>query len=327
VGRVFVAGTCKLGFLNNSETQFISFVAPSGLGSSANYTLPVAPSINGQVLTSLTDGTMSWQSVGAGTVTSVGKSGNNLIFSVDPIVATGTIGLNPVLTGITSAVIGGHTYSSTGIAATSGYLIATSLGTIQLQTLSGSWVEIVSDLKITPVGGATKSIQLFDLGGKSVTFKAPNAMATLSTTYTLPTDYPTVDGYHLSSTTLGVMSWTADTGASSAVKFLVQTTADLTSVPNAQAMGQLATGIVKNTTTSGAQTIAVAGTDYYAPASPNTTYALTISNVGGTPNASLYLANTTNAPASAPGGGAFYVQGGALLFIGGSGTVTTIAPA
>jgi hypothetical protein len=37
------------------------------------------------------------------------------------------------------------------------------------------------------------------------------------------------------------------------------------SLPNAQAMGALATGIVKNTTTTGVQSIAVAGTDYTSP--------------------------------------------------------------
>lgn len=45
--------------------------------------------------------------------------------------------------------------------------------------------------------------------------------------------------------------------------YLTQTAhADL---PNEQAMGALATGIVKNTTTSGVQSIAVAGTDYVVP--------------------------------------------------------------
>jgi hypothetical protein len=37
------------------------------------------------------------------------------------------------------------------------------------------------------------------------------------------------------------------------------------SLPNAQAMGALATGLVKNTTTTGVQSIATAGTDYTTP--------------------------------------------------------------
>ena len=46
-------------------------------------------------------------------------------------------------------------------------------------------------------------------------------------------------------------------------KFLVQTAN--ASLPNAQAMGALATGLVKNTTTTGVQSIGVAGTDYMLP--------------------------------------------------------------
>lgn len=57
------------------------------------------------------------------------------------------------------------------------------------------------------------------------------------------------------------------TGATSA-KFLIQVSNS--NLPNAQVMGSLATGLVKNTTTTGVQTIAVAGTDYYAPTFPTT---------------------------------------------------------
>ena len=46
--------------------------------------------------------------------------------------------------------------------------------------------------------------------------------------------------------------------------YIVQT-ADATNVPNAQALGALATGIVKNTTTSGVLSIAAEGTDYWKP--------------------------------------------------------------
>lgn len=53
------------------------------------------------------------------------------------------------------------------------------------------------------------------------------------------------------------------TGAPADATYLVQVAdADL---PNAQAMGALATGLVKNTTTTGVQSIAVAGTDYTTP--------------------------------------------------------------
>lgn len=53
-------------------------------------------------------------------------------------------------------------------------------------------------------------------------------------------------------------------------KFLVQGTSG-TSIPNAQFMGSLTTGLVKNTLTTGVQSIAVAGTDYEAPIAAGTT--------------------------------------------------------
>jgi len=56
---------------------------------------------------------------------------------------------------------------------------------------------------------------------------------------------------------------TAGTGAPTDATFITQTAdGDLS---NEQAMGLLATGIVKNTTTTGVQSIATAGTDYVAP--------------------------------------------------------------
>jgi len=50
----------------------------------------------------------------------------------------------------------------------------------------------------------------------------------------------------------------------SAVPYIIKGTS-VTGVTNAQAMGNLATGIVKNTITTGVQSIAQAGTDYVAP--------------------------------------------------------------
>jgi hypothetical protein len=55
-------------------------------------------------------------------------------------------------------------------------------------------------------------------------------------------------------------------GAPSAAKYLVQVSDP--SLPNAQSMGALATGLVKNTTSTGVQSIAVAGTDYYSLNNP-----------------------------------------------------------
>ncbi len=66
---------------------------------------------------------------------------------------------------------------------------------------------------------------------------------------------------------IGVEEVAASVGDLSLVKYIIKV-ADA-SVPNAQATGSLATGIVKNTTTSGTLSIAVANTDY---AHPDSTY-------------------------------------------------------
>ena len=51
-----------------------------------------------------------------------------------------------------------------------------------------------------------------------------------------------------------------------AAKFIIQTAN--ASVPNAQVLGSLVTGLLKNTTTTGVLTIGIAGTDYYSPGNP-----------------------------------------------------------
>lgn len=65
-------------------------------------------------------------------------------------------------------------------------------------------------------------------------------------------------------------------GAPTTATYLVQT-ADAT-LSNEQAMGALATGLVKNTATTGVQTIAVDGTDYLSPSSFLATGRLTLTS-------------------------------------------------
>lgn len=316
-GPVDLDGNILLRFFDAANSNYVGLKTPSSLSASVAYILPaLQPTVDGQVLTSTIAGTMSWSTVGAGTVTSI-VAGANLTGGT--ISSSGTIGLSTTLTGITSAVIGGTTYSSSGIAATGAYSIGTSASVIQLAPTTT--VDVVSDLQLI-FNASTKAIRFFDqTNTNSVTLKSPGTLVQ-TTNYVFPTDYPAVSGYHLASTTGGVMSWSADTGAPGTSKYLIQTADG--SLPNAQVMGSLITGLVKNTTTTGVQSIAVKGTDYYAF---DATYALSIANIGGTPNANLFLANTTNAPTTPAGGGVFYVQAGALLFMGSNGTVTTIAPA
>ena len=65
-------------------------------------------------------------------------------------------------------------------------------------------------------------------------------------------------------------------GAPTTSTYLLQTASG--SLPNAQAMGALGTGLVKNTTTTGVQTIGVDGTDYYGPNTFNTYHSISNGN-------------------------------------------------
>jgi pectate lyase-like protein len=65
----------------------------------------------------------------------------------------------------------------------------------------------------------------------------------------------------------GVLAGAGGSGAPLTSKYLLQTADG--SLPNAQAMGALGTGLVKNTTSTGVQSIAAAGTDYAGLASTN----------------------------------------------------------
>jgi hypothetical protein len=77
------------------------------------------------------------------------------------------------------------------------------------------------------------------------------------------------DGWVLTADAASAAGWkwaaAASSGAPTTSKYLLQTADG--SLPNAQAMGALGTGIVKNTTSTGVQSIAVANTDYAHPSS------------------------------------------------------------
>lgn len=91
-------------------------------------------------------------------------------------------------------------------------------------------------------------------------------------------------------------------------KFIIQTAdADL---PNAQILGSLSTGIVKNTTTTGVLSIATAGTDYYSPLNP-----ATLTCDAGTHNAS-FSRNAYSSLTSGTGNAIFNVFGGQVLTSG-----------
>jgi hypothetical protein len=99
--------------------------------------------------------------------------------------------------------------------------------------------------------------------------------------------YPAANGDILSSTTAGALSWVTTSIPSSSAKYIVQTADG--SLPNAQALSALTTGLMKVTTTTGVVTTAVAGTDYQA-ASPR------LADVAGfnTTKGGIVTANSTN---------------------------------
>lgn len=254
--QVRSANTLRL--FNTGNTFSTSLTAPA-LIANINYTLPLTAPTNGQVLSSTAAGVMSWVTAGSGSVTSISQ-GANIVCTPNPIVGTGTVALSTTLTGLTSAAIGNITISGDTISDSTTNLTLNSVGLI---ILSGTGVVSNTSLSI----GANSGIQLFNSANTFSTSIIPGNVS-VNTSYTLPSAYPASNGYVLSSTTTGTMSWVAQSGGVTTSKYLLQQADG--SLPNAQAMGALATGIVKNTTTTGVQSIAVAGTDYYSPGNPTT---------------------------------------------------------
>ncbi len=463
-----------LALFNSGNTNFTALQA-GATAANATYTLPLTvPSINGQVLSSTTGGTMSWVSTSTGTVTSITASAN-IICSPNPITGSGTIQVDPNLSGLNSVGVGNLTITDGVISEPVGTLSISSANSL---TLSSSIGEVLSGTNF----GVRSNLLLKLYNAGNTAFTAFQAGATGSNfTYTLPTTAPSINGQVLSSTTAGVMSWSSSGGAPSTSKYILQQPDG--SLPNAQSLSVLANGILKSTTATGVISIATAGIDYYGPGNPtfieestvldnlfigfsagslatgtsnvgygtgsfanlttgsrnvavgafagsnivaqndntyvgnnvspnasgtantfmgsavasslntsssnntwigfsagsaatsasNSTllgnatvissgltnataigyqanvsashsvvlgtncniginigaplYALHINNTGPTPNANLFLANTTNAPTTPTGGGALYTVSGALIYVGSSGTTTVIAPA
>lgn len=102
-------------------------------------------------------------------------------------------------------------------------------------------------------------------------------------------------GNHVGSIVAGELTCSADAGggggADALGRYLVQIS---TNAPaNAQVMASLATGLVKNTTTTGVQSIAAAGTDYGPPTSGNAT-GLVLSTTGTGAHTAYAGATCTN---------------------------------
>ena len=104
-------------------------------------------------------------------------------------------------------------------------------------------------------------------------------------------------------------------------KFIIQTAdADL---PNAQILGSLATGILKNTTTTGILSIAVAGTDYYSPGNPVRLTASSLNIAMVTNSLGTITTGAGNAIFANIGGQSITSGSGNCIFAGSAGNALT----
>jgi hypothetical protein len=195
-----------------------------------------------------------WVQPAGGTVMSI-TAGANLTGGT--ITTTGTIALSTTLVGLVSAAIGNLSLSAGTIlnSLTNGSIVIAPNGTGELQSNNNINIQTGNKLKFFNSSNT-----------QTVSFQAGTLIA--STAYTLPTAFPTANGQALTSTTAGIQSWT--TLAPNTSDYILKT-ADA-NLPNAQSLGALTTGLLKNTVSTGIGTLstATAGTDYYSPGHPTT---------------------------------------------------------
>ena len=162
-------------------TNTIALRSPASLGTDVVYTLPVAPTVDGHVLTSLINGTMSWAAGGGG--------GTNI--------GTNDLTITDQLRTLTLSSTSGYKFSilqSSGTESQEWYRNASSIWT---------------NLKIESTAGTAGKITFLEAntqGTDYIALKAPDTV-TSTVTYTLP-EAPTAVGEVLTSSTAGVMSWT-----------------------------------------------------------------------------------------------------------------------
>ncbi len=232
----------QLSFLGTS-TGVTTFQAGAQGATNINYILPIAaPTVNGQVLSATTAGTMSWSTPSSGTVTSVGLALPVSVFSVSgsPVTTTGTLTgafttqtANTVFAGPSSGVPAVPTFrtltpsdvNAWGLTGNSGLTAwngATGnfLGTTDATDVvigTGATAATREKLRITNTGNlqiATSAAQLSFKGTSTgvTTFQA-GAQGATNLNYTLPIAAPTLNGQVLSTTTAGILSWsTSGTG-------------------------------------------------------------------------------------------------------------------
>ena len=162
-------------------TNTIALRSPASLGTDVVYTLPIAPTVDGHVLTSLIDGTMSW-AAGGGASTNIG---------------TNDLTITDQLRTLTLNSTSGYKFSilqSNGTESQEWYRNASSIWTnLKIESSAGT-------------AGKVTFLEANSQGTDYIALKAPD-IVTSNVTYTLP-EAPTAVGEVLTSSTAGVMSWT-----------------------------------------------------------------------------------------------------------------------
>ena len=174
----------QLGELPGNGTDTITLKAPNALTSGSSiYTLPLTyPTTDGYVLSSLTNGTMSWAAGGGG--------GTNI--------GTNDLTITDTLRTLTLNNQSGYKFSilqSNGTKSQEWYRNASSIWTnLKIESTAGT-------------AGQITFLEAFTQGTDYIALKAPDTV-TSTVTYTLP-EAPTAANKVLTSSTAGVMSWVA----------------------------------------------------------------------------------------------------------------------
>ena len=172
----------QLGELPGNGTETITLKSPDDLTSgSSTYTLPLTyPAVAGYVLSSLTDGTMSWVAGGGGSGTNIGDTN---LTTTD---ATRTLRL---------------------LNASSDFSIIASDGDTILEC-SDDLIKANGVLEVKPSSSSSALLRIYEGTATGTSYIQLGTPAiSQNFTYTLPSAYPTATGHALTSSTTGTMSW------------------------------------------------------------------------------------------------------------------------
>ncbi len=186
---------------------------------------------------------------GASVRFNVGGSASNLSLTGGTFLYTETTGTNGV--NLVRISVGAPSTSIVTFSATNNVIVSPP-GSYELQSNNNINIQSGNLLKFYNSGNT-----------QFAALKAGNLSSNI--TWTLPLSDGT-NGQVLTTNGTGALSWVSN--ASSSAKYILQTS-DV-SLPNAQSLGSLSTGILKNNVSAGTGVLstAVAGTDYYAPGFP-----------------------------------------------------------